>query len=59
MSTSAQAIPGLIELGRKNQAVVVGDLRMYNGTQYRCRQAHTTQAGWEPTNVPALWEVTQ
>lgn len=41
------------------QAVVVGDLRMYNGTQYRCRQAHTTQAGWEPPTVPALWEVTQ
>ena len=23
---------------------------------WRCRQAHTSQAGWEPENVPALWE---
>ena len=22
---------------------------------YRCEQAHTSQAGWEPPNVPALW----
>jgi hypothetical protein len=22
---------------------------------YRCLQAHTSQAGWEPPNVPALW----
>ena len=27
---------------------------------YRCVQAHTSQAGWEPPNVPALWtEVAQ
>ena len=23
---------------------------------WRCRQAHTSQEGWEPENVPALWE---
>ena len=39
------------------QAVKVGDLRSYGGTVYRCLQAHTTQAGWEPPNVPALWTV--
>lgn len=27
----------------------------YNGTTYRCLQAHTSQVGWEPPNVPALW----
>ena len=27
----------------------------FNGTLYRCEQAHTSQAGWEPPNVPALW----
>jgi hypothetical protein len=27
---------------------------------YRCVQGHTSQAGWEPPNVPALWtEVAQ
>ena len=25
------------------------------GTEYKCLQAHTSQAGWEPPNVPALW----
>ena len=27
-----------------------------NGKLWRCLQAHTSQAGWEPENVPALWE---
>lgn len=32
----------------------------YNGKLYRCVQAHTSQTGWEPPNVPALWtEVAQ
>lgn len=30
---------------------------MYDGTEYSCLQAHTSQTGWEPPNVPALWEV--
>lgn len=33
----------------------IGDLVNYQGTQYECIQAHTSQAGWEPPNVPALW----
>jgi hypothetical protein len=43
------------------EAVEVGDVRFYptvNDVSYTCLQAHTTQAGWEPPNVPALWEVT-
>ena len=27
----------------------------YDGKLYRCEQAHTSQSGWEPPNVPALW----
>lgn len=27
----------------------------YDGSVWRCTQAHTSQAGWEPPNVPALW----
>ena len=26
------------------------------GALYKCLQAHTSQDGWEPENVPALWE---
>ena len=33
----------------------VGDRRQYDGLLYRCIQAHTSQAGWEPNVVPALW----
>jgi predicted carbohydrate-binding protein with CBM5 and CBM33 domain len=28
----------------------------YGGASYRCRQAHTSLAGWEPPNVAALWQ---
>ncbi|WP_439660727.1 carbohydrate-binding protein [Lentzea sp. HUAS TT2] len=28
----------------------------YSGATYRCRQGHTSLPGWEPPNVPALWE---
>lgn len=27
----------------------------YDGKLYRCEQAHTSQVGWEPPMVPALW----
>ena len=27
----------------------------YEDILYRCVQAHTSQEGWEPPNVPALW----
>ncbi|WP_336204347.1 glycosyl hydrolase family 18 protein [Nonomuraea sp. LPB2021202275-12-8] len=30
----------------------------YNGVEYECRQSHTSQPGWEPPNVPALWQPT-
>jgi len=38
-----------------NTAYAVGALVSYNGTDYKCLQAHTSQVGWEPPNVPALW----
>lgn len=31
------------------------DRARYEGKLYRCEQAHTSQTGWEPPNVPALW----
>ncbi|TVS18808.1 MAG: hypothetical protein EA417_02165 [Gammaproteobacteria bacterium] len=38
-------------------AYEIGDRVTFNGATYRCIQAHTSQDGWEPTNVPALWVV--
>jgi hypothetical protein len=34
----------------------VGTNVTYSGVSYRCQQAHTSQAGWEPPNTPALWQ---
>lgn len=32
------------------------DIRVRYGEKlYKCVQAHTSQTGWEPPNVPALW----
>lgn len=36
-------------------AYKVGDLVTYSGKTYRALQAHTSQAGWNPSAVPALW----
>lgn len=33
-----------------------GDKVLYNGKVYQCRQNHSALPGWEPANVPALWE---
>ena len=29
----------------------------YEGRTYTCLQGHTSQTGWEPPNVPALWQI--
>jgi hypothetical protein len=39
-----------------NTAYSVGSLVMFNGVEYKCIQAHTSEVGWEPPNVPALWQ---
>ncbi|MES9810284.1 carbohydrate-binding protein [Streptomyces cinereoruber] len=33
-----------------------GDTVTYGGSTYRCLQGHQAQTGWEPSNVPALWQ---
>lgn len=37
-------------------AYKVNDIVVYSGSNYKCIQAHTSQAGWTPTAVPALWQ---
>lgn len=39
-----------------NTPYSVGFKTTYQDRLWRCIQAHTSQVGWEPTNVPALWE---
>lgn len=38
-------------------AYAVGDRVQYNGTLYKCIQAHTSQADWMPDATPALWVI--
>jgi len=33
----------------------IDDVVVYNGVNYRCIQAHTANAEWTPSAVPALW----
>lgn len=51
-AASAQSIPNWAP----NTAYAIGELVMYNGVEYECIQAHTSEVGWEPPNVPALWQ---
>ncbi|MEO3789125.1 glycosyl hydrolase family 18 protein [Nonomuraea sp. B10E15] len=37
-------------------AYTAGTRVTYNGVTYECVQSHTSQPGWEPPNVPALWK---
>jgi chitinase len=40
-----------------NVSYAVGALVSYGGSTYKCIQAHTSLTGWEPPNVPALWQL--
>lgn len=38
-------------------AYSAGDRVQYNGTLYKCVQAHTAQSDWTPDATPALWVI--
>ncbi|WP_442954387.1 fibronectin type III domain-containing protein [Paenibacillus sp. MMS18-CY102] len=38
-----------------NVSYATNDTVTYNGSTYKCIQAHTSLVGWEPPIVPALW----
>src|SRR5579859_6833836 len=55
-TTQAQTYPAWAP----NVAYAVGAMVTYQDAThpnhlYKCIQAHTSQVGWEPPNVPALW----
>lgn len=53
--TPTPTAPSGVQPWAPNVAYTVGDLVTYDGVEYSCRQAHTSEVGWEPPNVPALW----
>ncbi|MEU1727861.1 carbohydrate-binding protein [Nonomuraea sp. NPDC005692] len=52
-TTSPSPGGGTWKVGVTYQA---GDQVTYGGSTYRCLQGHTSLTGWEPPNVPALWQ---
>ncbi|WNG25163.1 chitinase [Cystobacter fuscus] len=55
-SLNRAGISALAAAWAPNTSYSVGALVTYGGTTYKCIQAHTSLTGWEPPNVPALWE---
>lgn len=55
--TDAAKNPMLFLPWETDTKYAVGNRRRYAGKVYKCRQAHTSQAGWEPPAAPALWVV--
>lgn len=41
--------------GGQGEVQIVGRPLEGRTQLYRCQSAHTSQTGWEPENVPALW----
>lgn len=42
-----------------NVSYAANDTATYSGKTYKVIQAHTSLTGWEPPNVPALWQLVQ
>lgn len=51
----AELMPSIYPEWLPDRDYAVGKRARYDGRLYRCVQAHTSQTGWEPPNVPALW----
>src|SRR5579872_2495132 len=48
---------GVAAWSANNVPYATGALVTYNGSEYKCLQAHNSQAGWDPADVPALWSL--
>src|SRR5579872_1106388 len=56
-SAATVSCSGVSAWSPNSVAYSVGQLVTYNGSEYKCIQAHTSQAGWDPADVPALWSL--
>lgn len=52
---SAPPAPG--EWNGNGHTYLTGDIVTYQGNTYKCITGHTSQPGWTPVAVPALWEL--
>lgn len=51
----AESVSILFDTWQSGVFYAIGRRVQYNESLYRCVQAHTSQDGWEPPNVPALF----
>ena len=51
----AETVTDLFPFWKMNTNYIIGDRCQYEHLLYKCVQAHISQEGWEPPNVPALW----
>ncbi|OME79516.1 chitinase [Paenibacillus sp. FSL A5-0031] len=55
VAATTDANGGTVSAWAPNVSYKANDLVTYGGKTYYCIQPHTSLAGWEPSNVPALW----
>ena len=53
---TALRMMGFYPAWKADTAYTVGYRVTYNGRLWRVVQAHASQCGWEPENIPAMWE---
>lgn len=51
----AKKVPALFPLWETEKAYAVGDRVWYQGSLYKCVQAHTSQSTWNPKDAVSLW----
>ncbi|MBP2000991.1 chitinase [Paenibacillus shirakamiensis] len=56
-TTDATTTPGGATAWAPGVAYTAGQLVTYNGKTYKVLQPHTSLNGWEPSNVPALFQL--
>lgn len=56
-AVEAENAQSMAEKWHPSRSYAVGEVCVHGGTLYKCIQAHTSQGGWQPGNVPALFAV--
>lgn len=52
---TAVLVPNLFDIWSDSKHYEKDERVTYNGTLYKCLQAHDAQADWTPTDAPSLW----
>lgn len=56
LTTRVEALEPTPAWSPDSVAYAAGDLVTYEGNTYQCVQPHTSQPGWIPSGLPALWK---